>query len=223
MFILCIRLESGGLTGPDYDGDDEDDDTDDYSGDRWIELLIALIKRNPSLQKICVMMERFEPTTEFWESIGQASATSGPTTTEARGRGGGSGSLKSLECVSMFNDKEVMEGMRRHFGTLKDLEFGQVRSHCILWMYENGVSHHGLDFTLEAGLDQLAGLKKLEELNLEGIYQRMGEKDVKWMLEHWPRLRVVEGELHYRREERVKLDILMEQRGFKILNHSYRK
>ncbi|KAK3846559.1 MAG: hypothetical protein J3R72DRAFT_434095 [Linnemannia gamsii] len=95
--------------------------------------------------------------------------------------------------------------------------------HCILWMYENGVSHHGLDFTLEAGLDQLAGLKKLEELNLEGIYQRMGEKDVRWMLEHWPRLRVVEGELHYRREERVKLDILMEQRGFKILNHSYRK
>ncbi|KAF9902698.1 hypothetical protein EC991_004621 [Linnemannia zychae] len=516
-----------------YDGDDEDEDNeDDISGDRWLELLIALIKRNHSLQKICIMMERFEPTAMFWEAIEQA-AMGANAIDECDQAGGGKGALKSLECVftkittpqlinyflnalayletlvlqhctfeapsflpgtlynrqypllhsltlatntgidpqtqlefiqcfpnlrhlswsimgsfpllvpefchllqhncqqitslilsdrnlepsdltqilhaiprlirfflrfdtldSMFNDVGVMQAMRRHFGTLKDLEFGQVRStirggtvleflrgcpelerlvaygrldcsrggmmhfsqesrsgggngngtgepsssvladsnvsgtaapmveiiteggeqdsgpslstdqqqyrshqeqgdnddndvkddentpardapwvcldlktlhvimtgdpqniwqhqhgpsstslqhrlfhqlgrltnlqnlslgHCILWMYENGYSHHGLDFTLDAGLAQLSGLKKLEELNLEGIYQRMQEEDVKWMLDHWPRLRVVEGELHHKREERQKLDALMEQRGFKILNHSYRK
>ncbi|KAG0070694.1 hypothetical protein BGZ89_012701 [Linnemannia elongata] len=496
------------VTGQDYDGDDEDEDY--YSEDRWVELLIALIKQNPSLQKVCIMMERFEPTAAFWESIEHA--TNGRSGDRKSGSGGGGdggkgGALKSLECVftrfpnpqlvtsflraltgleslvlqhctfeglffppnilhgrkyptlqsltlatntgidlqtqlqfiqcfpnlqslswsimgshqlllpdfctvlrvhcphitslvlsdrnleptdlaqillaiprlirfflrfdtvqSMFNDKEVMDAMRRHFGTLQDLEFGQVRStircgavleflrgcprlerlvaygrldcsrqgmmhffpeaslssssassssaaatsmvvevtqnsgaegehqpgfhqeqlgeddgeqqqqqenmtkdapwvclglktlhvimtgdpqnvwlnrslqhrlfhqlgrlsqlqhlslgHCILWMYENGYSHHGLDFTLDAGLAKLSGLKKLEELNLEGIYQRMGERDVEWMLENWPRLRVVEGGLHHRREERAKLDGLMEKRGFKILNHSYRK
>ncbi|KAF9145667.1 hypothetical protein BGX30_007505 [Mortierella sp. GBA39] len=493
------------VTGQDYDGDDEDEDH--YPGDQWVELFIALIKRNYSLQKVCIMMERFEPTVVFWESIEHATnARSRDGKSGGSGGGGGEGgALKSLECVftrfpsphlvtsflraltgleslvlqhctfeslffppnilhgrkyptlqsltlatntgidlqtqlefiqcfpnlqslswsiigshqlllpefctllqlhcphitslvlsdrnleptdlaqillaiprlfrfllrfdtvqSMFNDKEVMDAMRRHFGTLQDLEFGQVRStircrtvleflrgcprlerlvaygrldcsrqgmmhffpeaslssssassssvaiesmvveaahgsgaggehqhggrqeqlgeddveqqqeymakdapwvclglktlhvimagdpqnvwlnrslqhrlfhqlgrlsqlqqlslgHCVLWMYENGYSHHGLDFTLDAGLAKLSGLKKLEELNLEGIYQRMGEKDVEWMLENWPRLRVVEGELHHRREERVKLDGLMENRGFKILNHSYRK
>lgn len=481
----------GDLTGQDYDGDDEDEDY--YSRDRWVELLIDLIKQNPSLQKICIMMERFEPTAAFWESIEYATnARSGDGKGGGRGGGGRTGgALKNLECVftrfpnpqlvtsflraltgleslvlqhctfeglffppnifhgrqypilqsltlatntgidletqlefiqcfpnlqslswsimgshqlllpefctllrlhcpritslilsdrnleptdltqillaipelvrfflrfdtvqSMFNEKEVMDAMRRHFGTLQDLEFGQVRStircgtvleflrgcprlerlvaygrldcsrqgmmhffpeaslsspsatsssmtntsvaseasqdsgaggerqhgchqkqlgedgeeqqqdstakdapwvclglktlhvimtgdpqnvwlnrslqhrlfhqlgrlsrlqqlslgHCILWMYENGYSHHGLDFTLDAGLANLSGLKKLEELNLEGIYQRMGQKDVEWMLENWPRLRVVEGELHHRREERVKLDELM--------------
>ncbi|KAG9064742.1 hypothetical protein KI688_003001 [Linnemannia hyalina] len=497
------------VTGQDYDCDDEDEDH--YSGDQWVELFIALIKQNPSLQKICIMMERFEPTAVFWESIEHATnarsrdGKSGGSGGRRRGGGGKGGALKSLECVftrfpnpqlvtsflraltgleslvlqhctfeglffppntlhgrkyptlqsltlatntgidlqtqlefiqcfpnlqslswsimgslqlslpefctllrlhcphitslvlsdrnleptdlaqillaiprlfrfllrfdtvqSMFNDKEVMDAMRRHFGTLQDLEFGQVRStircgtvleflrrcprlerlvaygrldcsrqgmmhffpeaslssssassssatipsmlvetaqgsgaggehqhggrqeqvgeddeeqqqenmakdapwvclglktlhvvmagdpqnvwlnrslqhrlfnqlgrlsqlqqlslgHCVLWMYENGYSHHGLDFTLDAGLAKLSGLKKLEELNLEGIYQKMGERDMEWMLENWPKLRVVEGELHHRREERVKLDGLMENRGFKILNHSYRK
>lgn len=495
----------GDVAGQDYDGDDEGEDY--YSGDRWVELLIDLIKQNPSLQKICIMMERFEPTAAFWESIEHATnARSGDGKSGGRGGEGRTrGALKSLECVftrfpnpqlatsflralvgleslvlqhctfeglffppnilhgrkyptlqsltlatntgiepetqlefiqcfpnlqslswsimgshqlllpefcallrlhcphitslilsdrnleptdlaqillaipqlsrfflrfdtvqSMFNEKEVMDAMRRHFGTLQDLEFGQVRStircgtvleflrgcprlerlvaygrldcsrqgmmhffpeaslssssassssmtnlsmvpeatqdsgagaerqhgchqeqlgeddeekqqenmakdapwvclglktlhvimtgdsqnvwlnrslqhrlfhqlgrlsqlqhlslgHCILWMYENGYSHHGLDFTLDAGLENLSGLKKLEELNLEGIYQRMGERDVEWMLENWPRLRVVEGELHHRREERLKLNELMEKRGFKILHHSYRK
>ncbi|KAG0069661.1 hypothetical protein BGZ90_000134 [Linnemannia elongata] len=454
------------MTGQDSDGDDEDEDY--YSEDRWVELLIALIKQNPSLQKVCIMMERFEPTAAFWESIEHATnarSGDGKSGSGGGGEGGKGGTLKSLECVftrfpnpqlvtsflraltgleslvlqhctfeglffppnilhgrkyptlqsltlatntgidlqtqlqfiqcfpnlqslswsimgshqlllpdfctilrvhcphitslvlsdrnleptdlaqillavprlirfflrfdtvqSMFNDKEVMDAMRRHFGTLQDLEFGQASlssssassssaaatsmvveatqnsgaggehqhgshqeqlgeddgeqqqqqenmtkdapwvclglktlhvimtgdpqnvwlnrslqhrlfhqlgrlsqlqhlslGHCILWMYENGYSHHGLDFTLDAGLAKLSGLKKLEELNLEGIYQRMGERDVEWMLENWPRLRVVEGELHHRREERAKLDGLMEKRGFKILNHSYRK
>ncbi|KAF9930346.1 hypothetical protein FBU30_000619, partial [Linnemannia zychae] len=457
--------------GFEYDGDDEDDS---YSRERWAELLIALIKRNALLQKISIMMERFEPSTSLWESIKKAGARK-------------DGEFKSLECVftqittpqlvvsfldsiinlevlvlqhctfegrppfpsssisasiladrhyprlksltlltnagmdlsvqllfiqcfpnleslswsimgshtfhiqelcalfhthcpkisslvfshrdlessdlaqilhaiprlvrlllrfdahvSMFNSSEVMDAMRRHFGTLKDLEFGQVKSsircgtvleflrgcpnlerlvaygrlncsrqgmmsfnentltstpvhqqqqqqqqsedhqvygsenepntlkdvpwvclglktlhvimtgdlqnvwlnrslqhrlfnqlgrlshlqtlslgHCILWMYETGYSHHGLDFTLEAGLAQLKGLRKLEELNIEGISQRMKEEDVGWMLENWPRLRVIEGELNYKREERLKLDAILEQKGFKILNHSY--
>lgn len=509
-----ISTEDDVTTQLDYDGDDEDEHY--YSGDRWIKLLITLINQNPFLHKICIMMERFEPTAAFWESIEQATTLSRDERTIGRGRGGG-GALKSLECVftrfpnpqlatsflksltgleslvlqhctfdgpffppnilhgrqypslqsltlatntgidlqtqlefiqcfpnvqslswstmgshdlplpefctllrshcpqisslvlsdrnleapdltqillaiprlvrfflrfdilqSMFNDKGVMDAMRRHFGTLKDLEFGQVRStircgtvlellrgcpelerlvaygrldcsreemlhyfpegpsssslssnaitvsateeavqdsnasaataggegagvgmlsesnasggehqhdghqgqqgdedmakdvpwaclglktlrvimtgdpqnvwsnrslqhrffhqlgrlsklqhlslgHCILWMYEYGYSHHGLDFTLQAGLAKLSGLHKLEELNLEGICQMMGERDVEWMLEHWPRLRVVEGELHHKREERLKLDGLMERKGFKILNHSYRR
>ncbi|KAF9147034.1 hypothetical protein BG015_011380 [Linnemannia schmuckeri] len=75
------------VTGLDYDGDDEDEDY--YSGERWIELLITLTKQNPSLEKICIMMERFEPTAAFWESIEQATnARSGNGKNSDRGGGG---------------------------------------------------------------------------------------------------------------------------------------
>ncbi|KAI8595082.1 hypothetical protein EDD21DRAFT_425721 [Dissophora ornata] len=95
--------------------------------------------------------------------------------------------------------------------------------HCILWMYENAYTHQGLDFTIEAGLSKLAGLQKLEELNIEGIYQHMGEQDLEWMLGHWPKLRLLEGSLHHKRENLARLDAIMQERGFKVSNNTYRK
>ncbi|KAG0260011.1 hypothetical protein BG011_002181 [Mortierella polycephala] len=107
-------------------------------------------------------------------------------------------------------------------GRLHELETLSL-GHCVLWMYENGFSHHGLNFTLEAGLSKLSGLHKLEELNIEGIYQQMTERDVVWMLDHWPRLRVVEGELHHNQEEKEQLDVIMKKKGFKISSYLYRR
>ncbi|KAG9322304.1 hypothetical protein KVV02_002237 [Mortierella alpina] len=123
---------------------------------------------------------------------------------------------------SVWQNRTLQQRLFLQLGRLKDLQTLSL-GHCILWMYENGFSHHGLDFTVEAGLSKLAGLEKLEQLNIEGIYQHMGEQDVNWMLEHWPKLRVVEGELHHRKEKRERLDAMMEQKGFKVLNHSYRR
>lgn len=85
-------------------------------------------------------------------------------------------------------------------------------------MYEQGFScYRGLDFRLEAGLGQLAGLVRLERLDVEGIQQQqMGVEDVQWMLRHWPSLRMVEGDLNYHKEEREVLDRIMSAHGFLV-------
>ncbi|KAF9079833.1 hypothetical protein BGX29_005903, partial [Mortierella sp. GBA35] len=47
--------------------------------------------------------------------------------------------------------------------------------------------------TLESGLDQLKSLRKLRVLDVLRMEQRIGLKEVRWMSQHWPRLRVIRG------------------------------
>ncbi|KAF9276043.1 hypothetical protein BGZ74_003769 [Mortierella antarctica] len=50
-----------------------------------------------------------------------------------------------------------------------------------------------LEMTLESGLDQLKSLKKLRVLDVQRMEQRIGLKEMQWMSQHWPRLRVIRG------------------------------
>ena len=50
-----------------------------------------------------------------------------------------------------------------------------------------------LEISLESGLDRISGLKKLKKLNVSHMETRIGEQEVKWMVEQWPELRVVYG------------------------------
>ncbi|KAK3811119.1 MAG: hypothetical protein J3Q66DRAFT_443368 [Benniella sp.] len=50
-----------------------------------------------------------------------------------------------------------------------------------------------LEMSLESGLDKLSELKSLEELSVSGMTTRIGVKEVQWMAEHWPSLRIVYG------------------------------
>ncbi|KAK3811055.1 MAG: hypothetical protein J3Q66DRAFT_350865 [Benniella sp.] len=47
--------------------------------------------------------------------------------------------------------------------------------------------------SLESGLDRLSGLRKLKELYVITFDRKIGVKEVQWMTEHWPRLRVLCG------------------------------
>jgi hypothetical protein len=47
----------------------------------------------------------------------------------------------------------------------------------------------GLDFRPEAGLDEMAGLKQLECLDIAGLWQDLEHEDVEWMVKTWPKLR----------------------------------
>ncbi|KAF9122459.1 hypothetical protein BGW39_009725 [Mortierella sp. 14UC] len=47
--------------------------------------------------------------------------------------------------------------------------------------------------TLEEGLDRWSGLKELEVLDVEYLQHQIGVEEVQWMVEHWPRLRVIRG------------------------------
>ncbi|KAF9139767.1 hypothetical protein BG015_001912 [Linnemannia schmuckeri] len=50
-----------------------------------------------------------------------------------------------------------------------------------------------LELTLESGLDELVGLKQLEELGVSKMAHRIGLAEVQWMVENWPRLRIISG------------------------------
>ncbi|KAF9336914.1 hypothetical protein BG006_006882 [Podila minutissima] len=50
-----------------------------------------------------------------------------------------------------------------------------------------------LEFSLRSGLPLLAGLKKLQRLNLDRMMTRIGQAEVQWMVQQWPKLRMVVG------------------------------
>lgn len=50
-----------------------------------------------------------------------------------------------------------------------------------------------LELSLASGLDELSGLEELEEFVVERMAHRIGLAEVKWMVEHWPRLKTIYG------------------------------
>ncbi|KAG0220459.1 hypothetical protein BGX31_011008 [Mortierella sp. GBA43] len=66
-------------------------------------------------------------------------------------------------------------------------------------------SPDGLDLRLETGLGVLSTLTELQEFRFEGLSQKMEEQDVRWMVEAWPKLRLVKGKLHQDRRQRLKM------------------
>ncbi|KAF9290495.1 hypothetical protein BGZ88_007301, partial [Linnemannia elongata] len=50
-----------------------------------------------------------------------------------------------------------------------------------------------LELSLESGLSQLGVLKNLEVFGFEGVDYRIKTKELSWMTESWPRLRVMRG------------------------------
>ncbi|KAG0243464.1 hypothetical protein BGX31_010657 [Mortierella sp. GBA43] len=50
-----------------------------------------------------------------------------------------------------------------------------------------------LELSLESGLWRLGSLKSLKELSVSRMKTRIGVKEVQWMVEHWPKLRVIHG------------------------------
>ncbi|KAG0220456.1 hypothetical protein BGX31_011005 [Mortierella sp. GBA43] len=74
----------------------------------------------------------------------------------------------------------------------------------------------GLDLRLEAGLGALKSLRQLKELRFWGLWQKMREGDVKWMLDTWPRLRVIDGRVHHDDEQQSKLRGILSQAGVKV-------
>ncbi|KAF9104782.1 hypothetical protein BGX27_009944 [Mortierella sp. AM989] len=67
----------------------------------------------------------------------------------------------------------------------------------------------GLDLRLSAGLDILATLKRLETFMFFRLRQKMEERDVRWMIQAWPRLKNVYGELHTKKVRNRRLKTIL--------------
>ncbi|GJJ69142.1 hypothetical protein EMPS_01488 [Entomortierella parvispora] len=60
-----------------------------------------------------------------------------------------------------------------------------------LW-YEDPIPDT-MEFSLASGLDRLSALKDLEMFGFEGNDHRIGEKELDWMAEKWPKLKLMYG------------------------------
>ncbi|KAF9144386.1 hypothetical protein BGX30_012960 [Mortierella sp. GBA39] len=85
-------------------------------------------------------------------------------------------------------------------GGMSHIEFSHLFSH----------PYWTLDYRLIHGLDELAGLKKLERLDFSNTPQDLLQTDLEWMVENWPRLKMLTGDL-MRGVERNR--VFLEERG----------
>jgi hypothetical protein len=96
-------------------------------------------------------------------------------------------------------EEEEEEGERTIFerlGTLAALETLHLFKVYAHFRPQDSIPGRTLNFRLDNGLDHLRSLRRLKELTFANFRQSLTEKDVVWMLEHWPRLEYVYGMLH---------------------------
>ncbi|KAF9575292.1 hypothetical protein EC968_003644 [Mortierella alpina] len=75
----------------------------------------------------------------------------------------------------------------------------------------------GIQLSLDRGLDQLRSLTKLDRFCFDGVAQDMTERDVRWMLDAWPKLERVEGRLHTDNELRRELQKILLARDIQMV------
>ncbi|KAK3811042.1 MAG: hypothetical protein J3Q66DRAFT_350847 [Benniella sp.] len=82
---------------------------------------------------------------------------------------------------------EIHNGLFDRLARLTHLE--------VLWLgsHSHGNDNESLELSLASGLYKLAGLKKLKELYINGLCAKIGIKEAQWMVENWPRLRMIDG------------------------------
>ncbi|KAG0271077.1 hypothetical protein BGZ95_001182 [Linnemannia exigua] len=71
---------------------------------------------------------------------------------------------------------------------LQEIAFNKGRRNNYTWEGEEGALGT-LEFTLESGLGELAGLMHLKKLDIARVGQRIGKTDQAWMLKQWPLLK----------------------------------
>ncbi|ORZ07025.1 hypothetical protein BCR41DRAFT_360499 [Lobosporangium transversale] len=103
-------------------------------------------------------------------------------------------------------DQETEEGMTktriafRRLGKLTQLEhidLADWNSYFEVEWASRGVYRRSLDLRLKSGLDELANLKRLRSLSFErDKHQRIQLEDAEWMVNNWPNLECVLGDLN---------------------------
>jgi hypothetical protein len=90
--------------------------------------------------------------------------------------------------VSSFSEEErqLQRGIYRELAQLTGLEKLVVGKWRLATEYfQNPAEEQGLDLRLGSGLDALAGLTRLQELDFRSTPQNLDEEDLKWMAKHF--------------------------------------
>lgn len=95
------------------------------------------------------------------------------------------------------------------FARLAALKHLQVLKLGVQSSNQKGVDLLDVDLGLEHGLDLLDPLKELLEFGVE-VHQSLSSTDVEWMIQHWPSLRIVRGQLNTETETRSSLSLSLD-------------
>ncbi|KAF9192256.1 hypothetical protein BGZ49_003449 [Haplosporangium sp. Z 27] len=90
-----------------------------------------------------------------------------------------------------------------------------VNFSCVEWGSE---VRDGLDLRLSAGLDILGKLKRIESLMFLGLKQEMDEQEVRWMMQRWPRLANLFGNIHFNKARRLELEIILREKDINLFD-----
>ncbi|KAF9365643.1 hypothetical protein BGX34_009178 [Mortierella sp. NVP85] len=120
-------------------------------------------------------------------------------------------SIYGLDGKPLDWHRKIMQQLAR-LVKLKTLTLGTNGGYHTFPQGERG----GLDLRLESGLDVLSSLKQLGVLGFDGSRQQIGEQDLRWMMEAWPRLHHISGKLHDDRKQRSKLKHILEKRDIYV-------
>jgi len=90
---------------------------------------------------------------------------------------------------------EAYPGQGRKIQSQVYNRLGRLTSLETLWLEDiSGTYRYDcLEMSLASGLDELFGLKSLQELNVEKMATKIGIEEIQWMAENWPKLRVICG------------------------------
>ncbi|KAK3811088.1 MAG: hypothetical protein J3Q66DRAFT_390972 [Benniella sp.] len=97
------------------------------------------------------------------------------------------GNGKVLEESYPGQGREIQSQVYGRLGRLTNLEALKLGD--LVHIYE----HECLEMSLESGLEKLSGLKSLKELNVVGLATKIGDKEIQWMTENWPKLSFIYG------------------------------
>ncbi|KAF9118759.1 hypothetical protein BGW39_000885 [Mortierella sp. 14UC] len=79
-----------------------------------------------------------------------------------------------------------------------------------------------LEYQIPFGLDQLAGLKKLERLNISNNYQKIYKRDLTWMIENWPSFKMFTGELDRNPDKHKEVAAFLLEKGIEMGKPRYK-
>ncbi|KAF8968434.1 hypothetical protein BGZ46_010865 [Entomortierella lignicola] len=89
------------------------------------------------------------------------------------------------------------------------------------------ISHHdrkvrnfsdSIDMRLDAGLDILKGLKRLQVIGFNGLLQSIDDQEINWVLKEWPNLRQIRGVIHPIKSKRRELVDILVSRGVEVIS-----
>jgi hypothetical protein len=99
-------------------------------------------------------------------------------------------------CI-LFSPDTIAEDQPRVFEKLATLT--KLKTLCLDGVTGRGVQHlrfrETVDLRLEVGLGQLSTLQSLRKISFGYTHQRMGEQEIRWMVDHWS-LEEIRGELN---------------------------